>query len=231
MISSASLLFIDIETVPRWSTEKEFQQKEPLIHKVWEERYYKGDKDSQEEKEAFYRKNAALYAETNKVVCVSSGKLVEEEPKIISYCFDDEESTITSIHLLLEHSWKEKKFTELCGHNILGFDIPILIKKFIKYKLTVPNWLHLHKQKPWESCIVDTMQIFRFGSTNFSSLEFLSSYYLNTSSKIGEVTGKSLADFWYKKEIKLEEKLKAIKSYCEKDVQTTMELVKLLENN
>lgn len=231
MISSNSLLFIDIETVPRWSTEKEFQQKEPLIHKVWTERYYKGDENSEEEKEKFYRKNAALYAETNKLICVSSGKLVEEEPKVISYCFEDEETTITSTYLLLEHSWNEKKFTELCGHNIIGFDIPILIKKFIKYNLKVPSWLHLHKQKPWESCIVDTMQIFRFGSTNFSSLEFLSTYYLNESSKLGDVSGKSLSDFWYSDTLKLNDKVKAIKTYCEKDLILTMELVKLLEKN
>lgn len=232
-----STLFLDIETVPRYKTIAEFKKEEPIVYKVWQERYSKDEigipetsiayKEEQERRELFYRGAGGLYTETNQVVCISAGKIVEGEAKLVSYASDHEKEVISAFHSMMEYSKKEGKFQLLGGHNIQGFDIPILIKKFIKYGLKVPEFLYLHKQKPWETCILDTMQMFKFGGTNFTALEMLSGYYFNGSSKLGEVNALSMGDYWYG-EGETKDKIKAIKEYCEADVKATMELVKLL---
>lgn len=236
MLSSKEIertLFIDIETVPRYKTVEEFEKAEPIVYKVWKERYYKGgnslpgmggDKALEEE---FYRGTGGLYAETNQVVCISAGKIVNGEAKIVSFGGGDEKRVVTQFHVALEASKKDGKFDLIGGHNIQGFDLPILIKKFIKYGLKVPEYLYLHKQKPWETIVLDTMQIFKFGGTNFTSLEMLSGYFYNGSSKLGEVNAGNIGNYWYG-DAGIVDKYQEIKKYCEKDVEATMELVKLL---
>ena len=51
----------------------------------------------------------------------------------------------------------------LCGYNIKNFDILQLYKKFIKYDIEMPQCLKLYNIKPWESNIIDIVDLWRNG--------------------------------------------------------------------
>ena len=82
----------------------------------------------------------------------------------------------------------------MCGHNIIGHDIPLLVKRIIKYReplLTsgnphiippiIKNYL---KAKPWESNVFDTVNAWKFNGTDYISLQLISDFiglkYTNT---------------------------------------------------
>ena len=73
----------------------------------------------------------------------------------------------------------------LAGHNIIGHDIPLLIKRIIKHKdvlgqerssvvpMVLKNYI---KAKPWDSNVIDTMNMWKFNGTDYISLELISKY-------------------------------------------------------
>lgn len=231
-----TILFFDIETIPKYKNIQEFQKQEPIMYKIWVDRYvttkeslvFITEEQKLEAQNQIYNETAGLYAETNQVVCISLGKLVESEPKIKSFCAESEDTVIRMFHAFLMQVKAEKKFSLLGGHNISGFDIPILIKKFVKYNLAIPEWLYTWKQKPWESNIVDTMQLFKFGGNVNTPLELLSAFYFGSTSKQGEINSKNIRDFWFEGTSSTEEKITKITKYCEKDVEAVMRLTEVL---
>jgi 3'-5' exonuclease len=62
----------------------------------------------------------------------------------------------------------------LIGHNIKGFDIPFLAKRYLANRMIVPNSLRVGGKKPWEITHIDTMELFKFGGFINTSLESLS---------------------------------------------------------
>jgi hypothetical protein len=74
-------------------------------------------------------------------------------------------------------------FSILCGHNIISYDIPLLIKRFIvnrgKYQ-TIKTLPYLLKRalniKPWESDIIDTVNVWKFNGFEYAPLMLIAEF-------------------------------------------------------
>jgi hypothetical protein len=71
-----------------------------------------------------------------------------------------------------------------CGHNITNYDIPLLLKryvlhrsKFIENQKLIPLMLKkCLSAKPWDSGIVDTVNVWKFGGNNYETLMLIADF-------------------------------------------------------
>lgn len=64
----------------------------------------------------------------------------------------------------------------LVGHNLKGFDLPFLAKRYLYHDLPVPKTLRVAGKKPWELVHIDTMELMKFGGG--MSMSLLSACFL-----------------------------------------------------
>lgn len=227
-IPLTKLLFLDIETVgiqPNWDTLK--KENEPLSFQFenyfdWFQKRFPEDADKPIGE--MFVNRSALVAEFSKIVCVSVAFVMENgETKIQSYNDPDEKKLLTEVQKLLFRIG-ELGFW-LCGHNVKGFDIPVLAKRMIMNGLQPPKILPGAGVKPWEVKALDTRELWQYGSyATIASLELMCVCLGVESSKTMEVTGNKVHDaFWIKKDYE------GIKKYCEKDVLVLIDVIKKIK--
>lgn len=140
-----------------------------------------------------YEENAVMYPEFIRIVAISYATLYTENgevkrhlKKIVS---EDEAMVIEQfMALLTEISSDDSQstpqvFSILCGHNIISYDIPLLIKRFIvnrgKYQ-TIKSLPYLLKRalniKPWESGIIDTVNVWKFNGFEYTPLMLIADF-------------------------------------------------------
>jgi DNA polymerase elongation subunit (family B) len=116
-----------------------------------------------------YRERASLYAEFGKIMCVSFG-VVTPDNKIKLKTVASENET----ELLHEVAQILKSASQVIAHNGIEFDFPWLIRRMIVNKVRLPEVLNTYGKKPWETNLVDTAQIWKFGQyKNYTSLATL----------------------------------------------------------
>lgn len=171
-----------------------------------------------------YRQTAAFFPEFGKVACVSLAFVTKQgETKFESFYGDNE------IEILEETRKVFNKIDglgfELCGQNIKNFDIPFLGKRFVINGLKPPTIFPTHDTKPWELKVLDTKELWNFGSRNgLSSLDLICSSLNVDSPKNGNVRGDSVNhNFWLGNH-------EDIKEYCEKDVQALIDIIMNFKN-
>lgn len=200
------LLFLDIEThkVLEWEELNSFLQRAFEDH-LWDSDIY----DSVEE---CYNEKAGLNAEFSRVICVSLGYEIDGIFKKMSLYGLDEVDILTKLAKILKQ-FHHNEYA-LAGHNINGFDIPYLCKRYIINGMRVPEALKDYENKPWEKSTVDTMQIWKFGGWQSVSLEVICAT-LNIKCKSTEISGNNM--YRYKiGEIDFNE----LRLYCEEDVES-----------
>lgn len=224
-IPITKILFIDIETVgvapdfdglEKVYPELSYQFKNYLdwFEKRFPEHAGKGPE------EMFYNK-AALVSEFLKIVCVSVGFVDPTgEIKMQSFYGDDEKQILKETQNLLKRIGKLG--FHLCGHNVKGFDIPVLAKRMVINGIKPPEILPNHDTKPWEIKALDTKELWQFGSfSTIGSLELMCICMGVESSKNMEVVGNKVHEaYWH------QGKLEQIKDYCEKDVEVLINVVR-----
>lgn len=147
-------IVIDIETVPR-----------PGIMDTWypqwaSSKYPNVEGDALEDM-------AALHAEFGMVCAVAlANATTDEEPTVYTASdLDEEVELLKSIENTMDN-----ENVILIGHNIKGFDIPFLAKRFMARRKFVPRLLNVAGMKPWEIPHRDTMEVMRFGGGASMSL-------------------------------------------------------------
>jgi 3'-5' exonuclease len=66
----------------------------------------------------------------------------------------------------------------LCAHNGKEFDFPYLSRRMLINGLDLPYLLDNFAKKPWETTLLDTMELWKFGDyKSFTSLELLCSCF------------------------------------------------------
>ncbi len=213
-----SIHFIDIETVP---AEKDFPMGQ--MERIWLEKKCHDLEEEwnhsaipQEDRQNHYRENAGLSAEFGKVVCVSIGKMHGDKFYIKSIC-DEKESVVLN---LLSASLELGKLRPsiLAGHNIIEFDIPFLMRRFLANGISLPAILNNFDRKPWETPYRDTMKMWSSTQWNYKvSLNLLAELFGLPSPK-ENMEGKDVADLFYSSD---PDKLVKIANYCSGDVFTT----------
>ena len=223
------LLFLDIETVgiqPNWETlvEKNEQLSFQFEHYLdWFQKRF--PEDSDKPISDMFVNRSALVPEFARIACVSVAFVTDKgEMRMQSFSDQDEKKLLIEVQKLL------RKISELgfwlCGHNVKGFDIPMLAKRMIINGLLPPKILPGHDTKPWEIKALDTKELWQYGSyTQIASLELMCVCTGVESSKTMEITGNKVHDaFWVKNDID------GIVKYCEKDVSVLIDVIKKLIN-
>ena len=223
------ILFLDIETVgvyPDWETL--VKENEPLSFQFehyfdWFQKRFPEDADKGVGQ--MFVNRAALVPEFARIACVSVAFVTEQgEVKMQSFSNPDEKKMLLEVQKLLYRVGELGFF--LCGHNVKGFDIPMLAKRMIMNGIMPPKILPGHDTKPWEIKALDTKEVWQYGGYgSIASLELMCVCLGVESSKTMEVTGNKVHEaFWVKKDIE------GIVIYCEKDVSVLIDVVKKLMN-
>lgn len=231
------LLFFDIETVSQYKELDELPEKEL---KMWESYFdnfrsrvtdeskipkedeYRGKKDKDYTKDLHnevYRQTAAFFPEFGKVACVSLGFVTKNgKTKFESFYGKDELEILKKLREVFDKV--EGIGFDLCGQNIKGFDIPFLGKRYVINGLKPPSIFPKHDTKPWEMRVLDTKDVWSFGSKwGLGSLDLICSVLKVDSPKNGDVKGNNVnTNFW-------SDNHEEIKEYCEKDVKALIDII------
>jgi uncharacterized protein YprB with RNaseH-like and TPR domain len=219
------LLFIDIETVgvqPDWeSLEKSNLELSFVFENYFDWFQKRFPEDADKPVGQMFVNRAALVPEFARIACVSVAFVTDKgETKMQSFSNENEKDLLQDVQKLLRRVGELGFF--LCGHNVKGFDIPMLAKRMIINGLLPPKILPGHDTKPWEIKALDTKELWQYGGYGtIASLELMCVSMGVESSKNMEVTGNKVHEaYWTNKDIK------GIVEYCEKDVLVLIDVIK-----
>jgi uncharacterized protein YprB with RNaseH-like and TPR domain len=219
------LLFIDIETVgiqPDWeSLEKSNLELSFVFENYFDWFQKRFPEDADKPVGQMFVNRAALVPEFARIACVSVAFVTDKgETKVQSFSNENEKDLLQDVQKLLRRVGELGFF--LCGHNVKGFDIPMLAKRMIINGLLPPKILPGHDTKPWEIKALDTKELWQYGGYGtIASLELMCVSMGVESSKNMEVTGNKVHEaYWINKDIK------GIVEYCEKDVLVLIDVIK-----
>jgi len=223
-IPLSKILFLDIETVgvqPDW--DRLVENNEALSFQFrnyfdWFQKRFPEDADKPIGQ--MFVNRAALVPEFARIACVSVAFVTDKgERRMQSFSNKNEKDLLQEVQKLL-HKVGELGFF-LCGHNVKGFDIPMLAKRMIINGLMPPKILPGHDTKPWEIKAFDTKEFWQYGGFgSIASLELMCVCLGVESSKNMEVTGNKVHEaFWVKDDII------GITKYCEKDVSVLIDVI------
>jgi uncharacterized protein YprB with RNaseH-like and TPR domain len=215
-ITLTNILFLDIETVPQHPsfdhTSKEMQQ-------LWEKKSkFLIKKDDTETPDSIYRQ-AGIYAEFGKVVCISCGYFsADRQLRIKSFCGDDEKKLLIEFSELLAKFFS-KNDKLLCAHNGKEFDFPFLARRMVINNVPLPPVLNTSGKKPWEVNHLDTLELWKFGDyKSYTSLLLLATV-LGVPTPKDDIDGSMVWDVYWN-----EKNLPRIITYCQKDVLTIAQI-------
>lgn len=215
------LLFLDIETVPRW---KSYSVMSDYEQELWEEKRGRNREEGITPEDHYFN-NAGIFAEFGKIICISAGYLQKdglfEGFYGRSFAGDDEKRLLRDFNAFLAERFAQNPRTQFCGHNIREFDIPYICRRLVMNELPLDDsLLALQSKKPWESGLLDTMDLWKFGDfKNYISLKLLA-YCLHVPSPKDDISGKDVGRVYW-----LEQGLDRIRTYCQKDVVTVAQVV------
>ena len=215
----SNVLFLDIETVSGAPTFGDLDE-------TWQKLY--ADKTKWQRKDEFtpaefYEKQAGIYAEFGKIVCISCGFLRysgnQHEFHVKSFYGDDEKILLQEFGELITKHYNAPQHL-LCGHNAKEFDFPYIARRMLINGVDIPQTLNLAGKKPWEVQHLDTMELWKFGDyKHYTSLKLLAALFGIPTPK-DDIDGSQVGDVYYK-----DNDLERIKVYCEKDTLTVAQLL------
>lgn len=142
--------------------------------------------------ENIYQDNAPYFPEYTRIVAITTGTVYVDgklKRHIQKFVNEDEFHVIQPfMDILYQLSSEGTKssppfFPILCGHNIISYDIPLLIKRFLVHRdrFETNNELPLMLKrtlniKPWESGVIDTVNVWKFNGFDNTSLMLISDF-------------------------------------------------------
>lgn len=216
-----NVLFLDVETV---CGKAKFHDLSDRLKDHWRKKakIITSNKDLTEEEciQCYYRKSA-IYAEFNKIICISVGYLDygEEQTvlKVKSFAGQDERDLLLNFAKLLNKHYADPDNHYLCGHNIKEFDCPVICRRMLINQIDHPKMLKLSRRKPWQlKHLLDTLEMWKFGDyKNYISLDLLAAL-LDIPSPKQDIDGSMVSTVYWE-----DNDLERIKNYCQDDVVTT----------
>ncbi|MDD2622324.1 MAG: 3'-5' exonuclease [Bacteroidales bacterium] len=209
-----TILFLDIETVPAYATYAELPE---CMRKCWDKKANVLKKNDEDTPESLYQR-AGIYAEYGKIVCISVAYIRKDKLRIKSFYGENEKDVLNDFADLLNRYFNASQHY-LCAHNGKEFDFPYLCRRMLIHKIPLPFLLNVSGKKPWETAFLDTMDMWRFGDyKNYTSLEVLALLF-NIDTPKDDLDGSMVAQTYWE-----HHDLERIKTYCEKDVLTIVQL-------
>jgi len=224
------MVFIDIETITQTETFQETIDKNPALENYWAYKSLQLRQQNPEElgniqdPHEMWPRMAGLWPEWGKIVCISFGQIKFDEygmPEKFSYSSlygDNEKEILTSFMDFVSKVMNKYPKMQWVGHNIKGFDMPYLVKRALINGVSIPPSFHFQKQKPWENCLLDTQDIWKFGGWNSAKLGLIAEI-MGIPSPKDDMEGFEVSEAYWNG------KLDEIKNYCEKDIKATAEVM------
>lgn len=156
-----------------------------------------------------------LFAELGRVVCIT---IKINQGECVSF-WDENEYGILIRFLRYMEQIPNPVFV---GVNIIGFDFPFLLKRFMFHR--IEQDVIKIASKPWENeHIIDLRDRWQMGNrSGVGSLELMCTFLNIESPKEGEVKGYQVHEAYYNG------KIKEIVEYCERDVEATFECYNII---
>lgn len=220
------LFIIDIETVPQVSNINELAGEN---RKLFFDKISKTMPENFNAEEA-YKQKAGILAEFGKVICISFGFFYKDKAdrirlRIKSIAGHNEQLILTEFIETVNKVFGYKNKFQFAGHNIREFDIPFLCRRLIIHQIPLPACMHIHRAKPWEISITDTLQWWKFGDhKNYISLHLLANILGIPTSK-DDIDGSMVQHVYYQ-----EKNLQRIVNYCQKDVIVVAQVIQRFKN-
>ena len=215
------LLVLDIETVPSYEHYNDLPDHWKVL---WADKISKTmpEKNSPEE---WYPQRAGIMAEFGRIICISTGFFYYDTAerlcfRIKTYAHADEKKLLKQFVEKLESFQKAVPDFYFAGHNVKEFDIPFISRRLMMNNMQLPAFMQFSGKKPWETNLLDTMQLWKFGDyKNYTSLKLLAAA-LNIETSKDDMDGSMVRDVYYK-----EKNLNKIVAYCQKDVVATARII------
>ncbi len=215
-INITNILFLDIETAPQYPR---FDDAPKVIRDLWEKKSRFLIKDNDETPDSIYRQ-AGIYAEFGKVICISCGYFSADRKLRVKSFFGDDEKVLLQGFSEMLTKFFTKNDKQLCAHNGKEFDFPFLARRMIVNGLRLPIVLDTSGKKPWEVNHLDTMELWKFGDyKSYSSLLLLATI-LGIQTPKDDIDGSMVWDVYWN-----EKNLERIVTYCQKDVLTVAQIL------
>ncbi len=223
MTELTNILFLDIETVRGYDAYTDLPE---ALRLCWDHKAGQLAKREEGEStpEELFHDKAGIYCEFGKIVCISVGYFRREKDgslqlRIKSFFGDDEAELLKEFSDLLGQYFNDANKHFLCGHNIKEFDAPYICRRMVIHELPLPRLLDLSGKKPWETRILDTMDLWSFGDKKaFTSLKLLCAVFGIPTPK-DDIDGSDVGRVYWE-----ERDLDRIERYCRKDVAATAQV-------
>jgi 3'-5' exonuclease len=218
------MYYIDIETVPAFKTFEDADERtQQLFTKKMRAEIEAdgGQRDPYEIAAELYPQKAGLFAEFNKIVCVSLGTVLSTGPEsiYIKSIIGDEKTILENVSLALG-----KSYDNLCAHFGKGFDFPVLCRKYVIHQIPMPRVLNIQGLKPWEVPLHDTQELWRFGDMRHSCSLDLLAHNFGLPSPKDQMDGSEVGHYFYN----VPDGILKIAEYCEKDVRTLINVHRVM---
>jgi 3'-5' exonuclease len=220
MYPVSNIMFLDIETVPRYATYDEVPED---WKQLWAHKAAQLTRGRDEETAETIYPNAGIYAEFGRIICISCGVIqgngAARKLTIKSFCCDDEKTLLEDFSSMLTR-WSAPDPKYLCAHNGRNFDFPYLCRRMIIQGIKIPAVLNASGKKPWETTHIDTLELWKFGEyKNFTSLNLLA-HALDIPTPKDDIDGSMVWQVYW-----IEKNLQRIVTYCQKDVVTVAQVL------
>lgn len=214
-IHLTNILFLDIETAPQ---HPHFDDVPKVIRDLWEKKSKFLLKDNDETPGSIYRQ-AGIYAEFGKVICISCGYFAADKKfRVKSFSGDDEKKILEDFAGMIQ-KFCTRNDKQLCAHNGKEFDFPFIARRMIVNGIKLPAALDTSGKKPWEVNHLDTMELWKFGDyKSYTSLLLLATI-LGIPTPKDDIDGSMVWDVYWN-----EKNLQRIVTYCQKDVLTVAQI-------
>jgi hypothetical protein len=212
------MLFFNIKSVLIHPTLEELREKNKPMFERW--KYFSESKynvkffDSNifdDEQINTYKKNAPYFPEFSRIVAITYATAYSENGSLkrrIERIKNDDEYLILvqfiEVLNILSNEGAKTQYPILCGHNIISYDIPFLIKRLIihrdkfevgkKVPLILKNSLNI---KPWESGIIDTLNVWKFNGYDNMPLMMIADY-LGLKKTVDLLPLNELSEYYWK---------------------------------
>ena len=214
------ILFLDIETVPLYSS---FEEVPVSMQEIWEKKARSLAKTEEFSPSELYHQ-AGIYAEHGKIIVIGLGYFSGGKFRVKSIYGEDEAQLLQSFSDLLNSG--KQNFQFLCGHNAKEFDFPYLCRRMLVNGVPLPIQLQVWGKKPWEISHIDTMELWKFGDwKSFTSLHTLATIFNLPTSK-DDIDGSQVREVYLNEG---ESGLERIAKYCVKDVVLTARVYQSLK--
>ena len=213
------LFHFDIETCGEYKDYETFLLEDERGAKLFESKYKKlGWEEKYSSIDEAYLENAGIVSTYGKIVCISFGFIDNSGvSKISSFYGDNEEEIVNNFNELLKKI--EKKNFSLSGFRVNYFDIPWVLHKLHKYGIEPAAIIYLYDKKPWDVRVVDMADDWKQKFAWAFSFDELC-YELGVVSPKDIINGSDVHKYYWSGRVE------DIKTYCEKDVNSSIEVSK-----